>query len=65
METITRLQDITLFVPSNAAWEDESVKRIVQDKHRFKEILDLHYVREKLPLDKIKQKSINQVNFYI
>ncbi|XP_074115008.1 fasciclin 1 Fas1 domain-containing isoform X1 [Cotesia typhae] len=61
MDIITRLQDITLFAPSNAAWDEEGVKHILQDKKRFKEILNLHYVREKLPLDKIKQKSLNQM----
>lgn len=61
MDIITRLQDITLFAPSNAAWDEEGVKHILQDKKRFKDILNLHYVREKLPLDKIKQKSLNQV----
>ncbi|XP_044002634.1 fasciclin-1 isoform X3 [Aphidius gifuensis] len=61
MDTITRLQDITLFAPSNAAWEEEGVKHILQDRKRFKEILNLHYVKEKLPLDKIRQKSVNQM----
>ncbi|XP_057339478.1 fasciclin-1 isoform X3 [Microplitis mediator] len=61
MDIITRLQDITLFAPSNAAWDEEGVKHILQDKKRFKDILNLHYVREKLPLDKIKQKSLNQM----
>lgn len=65
MDRITKLQDITLFAPSNAAWEEEGVKHILQDKKRFREILNLHYVREKLPLDKIKQKSINQVSFLL
>ncbi|KAK0161204.1 hypothetical protein PV327_009699 [Microctonus hyperodae] len=61
MESITRQQDITLFAPSNAAWNEEGVRHILQDKERFKEILNLHFVRERLPLDKIKQKSVNQV----
>lgn len=61
METIMRQQDITLFAPSNAAWNEEGVRHILQDKERFKEILNLHFVRERLPLEKIKHKSVSQV----
>ncbi|KAK0079745.1 hypothetical protein PV325_000871 [Microctonus aethiopoides] len=63
METIMRQQDITLFAPSNAAWNEEGVRHILQDKERFKEILNLHFVRERLPLDKIKHKSVSQKSF--
>ncbi|XP_034949824.1 fasciclin-1 isoform X2 [Chelonus insularis] len=59
IDVITRHKDITVFAPSNAAWDEEGVKHIVQDKKRFREILNLHYVQERLPLDSIKQKSIS------
>lgn len=61
MSTISRLHDVTLFAPSNAALEEPGVQKILQNKERVKEILNLHYVKERLPLDKIKNKSVSQV----
>ncbi|XP_014486639.1 PREDICTED: fasciclin-1 isoform X2 [Dinoponera quadriceps] len=61
MSTISHLRDVTLFAPSNAALEEPGVKQILQDKKRVKEILNLHYVKERLPLEKIKDKTITQV----
>ncbi|CAL7940146.1 unnamed protein product [Xylocopa violacea] len=61
MNTINRLRDVTLFAPSNAAFEEPGVQKILQNKERVKEILNLHYVKELLPLDKIKNKSVNMV----
>ncbi|XP_025156872.1 fasciclin-1 isoform X3 [Harpegnathos saltator] len=60
MNTISHLRDVTLFAPSNAALEEPGVKQILQDKKRVKEILSLHYVKERLPLEKIKDKSVTQ-----
>lgn len=62
MSTISHLHDVTLFAPSNAALEDPVVKQILQDKKRVREILNLHYVKERLPLEKIKDKSFSQVS---
>nr|XP_012225914.1 PREDICTED: fasciclin-1 isoform X6 [Linepithema humile] len=52
---------VTLFAPNNEALEQMSVKQILQDKRRIKEILELHFVREKLSLDMIKNRSISLV----
>lgn len=62
MSTISHLRDVTLFAPSNAALEEPGVQQILQDKERVKDILNLHYVKERLPLDKIKNKSVSQVS---
>ena len=61
MSTISRLRNVTLFAPSNAALEEPGVQQILQDKERVKEILNLHYVKERLPLEIIKDKSVSQV----
>lgn len=60
MSTITHLHDVTLFAPSNEALNEPNVKQMLQDKNRMKEILKLHYVKERLTLDKIKDKSVSQ-----
>ncbi|XP_078040746.1 fasciclin 1 Fas1 domain-containing isoform X2 [Augochlora pura] len=61
MGTINQLREVTLFAPSNAALEEPGVQQILQDKERVKEILNLHYVKERLPIDRIKSKSVIQV----
>lgn len=61
MSTISHLRDVTLFAPSNAAFEEPGVQKILQDKERVKEMLNLHYVKDRLPIEKIKNKSVNQV----
>ncbi|KAK2584687.1 hypothetical protein KPH14_007026 [Odynerus spinipes] len=63
MTTISRLHDVTLFAPSNTALEEPGVQQILQDKRRVKEILNLHYVKERLPLEKIQNKSVSQKPF--
>ncbi|XP_046142475.1 fasciclin-1 isoform X3 [Osmia bicornis bicornis] len=60
MSTISHLRDVTLFAPSNAALEEPGVQQILQNKERVKDILNLHYVKERLPLDKIKNKTVSQ-----
>lgn len=62
MNSINHLRDVTLFAPSNAALEEPGVKQILQDKKRVKEILNLYYVKERLTLDNIKDKSVTQVS---
>lgn len=64
MSTISHLRDVTLFAPSNAAFEEPGVQKILQDKERVKEMLNLHYVKDRLPIEKIKNKSVNQVIYF-
>ncbi|XP_026298430.1 fasciclin-1 isoform X3 [Apis mellifera] len=63
MSTISHLRDVTLFAPSNAAFEEPGVQKILQDKERVKEMLNLHYVKDRLPIEKIKNKSVNQKSY--
>jgi len=62
MSTISYLREVTLFAPSNEALEEPGVKQMLQDKKRIREILKLHYVKEKLTIEHIKNKSISQVS---
>lgn len=67
MTSINHLSDVTLFAPSNEALNEPGVKQMLQDKNRMKEILKLHYVKERLTLEKIRDKSVSQVSpfFYL
>lgn len=65
MTSISHMRAVTLFAPSNEALEEPGVKQMLQDKKRIREILKLHYVKDKLPLDTIKNKSVNQVSLIV
>lgn len=62
MSTISHLRNVTLFAPSNEALEEPGVRQMLQDKKRIRDILKLHYVKERLTLDTIKNKSVSQVS---
>ncbi|XP_028030956.1 fasciclin-1 isoform X2 [Bombyx mandarina] len=58
---LTLAKDITLFAPSNEAWAELSVQNIIRNHQKLKEILNLHLVRERLPMDAIIHNNMNQL----
>lgn len=63
MTEITNMKSLTLFAPSNAAWENANLNNILQTKDKVKDILRMHLVADKLPLEKILSDNIIQVTF--
>ncbi|KAJ0178802.1 hypothetical protein K1T71_005577 [Dendrolimus kikuchii] len=61
LNELTLAKDITLFAPSNEAWADHSVQNIIRNSQKLKEILSLHLVRERLPMDAIIHNNMNQI----
>ncbi|KAK7793957.1 hypothetical protein R5R35_005820 [Gryllus longicercus] len=61
MQRITNMKELTLFAPSNAAWTDAYINKLLQDKPRLREILDLHLVEERLPVEEIVKNNKNQL----
>ncbi|XP_059487719.1 fasciclin-1 isoform X2 [Neocloeon triangulifer] len=61
MTQITNMKSLTLFAPSNAAWENANLNNILQTKDKVKEILRMHLVADKLPLEYILSQNIIQV----
>lgn len=55
------MKDLTVFAPSNEAWNDPNLQNIIRNKHRMSEILNLHLVRDRLNTEKIKNNNANQV----
>lgn len=45
---IETAKDITLFAPSNSAWDDGNLKNIVRRGNDFEELLKLHVVPNKV-----------------
>ncbi|XP_052740680.1 fasciclin-1 isoform X1 [Bicyclus anynana] len=60
LNELTMAKDITLFAPSNEAWNEISVQNIIRNHHKLLDILNLHLVRERLPLDAIIHNNMNQ-----
>ncbi|XP_041970413.1 fasciclin-1 isoform X2 [Aricia agestis] len=60
LNELTMAKDITLFAPSNDAWNEISVQNIIRNHQKLMEILNLHLVRERLPLDAIIHNNMNQ-----
>ncbi|XP_041970418.1 fasciclin-1 isoform X6 [Aricia agestis] len=61
LNELTMAKDITLFAPSNDAWNEISVQNIIRNHQKLMEILNLHLVRERLPLDAIIHNNMNQI----
>ncbi|XP_023947729.2 fasciclin-1 isoform X2 [Bicyclus anynana] len=61
LNELTMAKDITLFAPSNEAWNEISVQNIIRNHHKLLDILNLHLVRERLPLDAIIHNNMNQI----
>lgn len=63
IESIKRMRDVTLFAPSNNAWQDDNLKNVLRNEDKMREILNMHLVRDqRLSVEKIKQNNINQVS---
>lgn len=64
LRTIDKAQKVTLFAPSNEAWDDGNLKNLLRDP-KFKDILDMHLVVEhKLSLNNIEDNNRKHVNLY-
>ncbi|KAK6617553.1 hypothetical protein RUM44_005141 [Polyplax serrata] len=48
---------VTLFAPSNAAWSEMHLDQVMNDKKKLRQILDLHLVEMKLPMDVIMNNN--------
>lgn len=60
MHEITRMRDLTLFAPSNSAWSAAKIDTLYNPA-KLREILNLHLVRERLTVEKIRDENVNQV----
>ncbi|XP_068082628.1 fasciclin-1 [Anabrus simplex] len=61
MTNITNMKELTLFAPSNSAWGDTNINKLLNDRNKLREILNLHLVAERLPIDVILEQNKNMV----
>jgi uncharacterized surface protein with fasciclin (FAS1) repeats len=60
MHEITRSGDVTLFAPSNQAWSTANIDNLY-NREKLREILNLHLVRERLTVERIRDENKEQV----
>ncbi|XP_037026779.1 fasciclin-1 isoform X3 [Bradysia coprophila] len=61
MQKVNGMKDVTLFAPSNEAWNDPNLKNIIRNKEKMKEILNLHIVRDRLNTERMRQTNPNVI----
>ncbi|KAF4520035.1 hypothetical protein B566_EDAN008322 [Ephemera danica] len=62
MTRINLMKELTLFAPSNQAWESPVLKNIIGNNNKMRDILNMHVVPKKLPLDRIISENIFEEN---
>ncbi|KAG5673151.1 hypothetical protein PVAND_003219 [Polypedilum vanderplanki] len=60
MQAINNMKEVTLFAPSNEAWNRPEVRNILANKQKMREILNLHLVSDRYSAEKIRSNN-NQI----
>jgi len=61
LEKLTAMPNVTLFAPSNAAFNDQSIQSYLTNRTYIRSLLDLHIVNRRLSIDDIVAESIDKV----
>ncbi|KAL4122907.1 hypothetical protein QTP88_015158 [Uroleucon formosanum] len=61
LEKLTAMPNVTLFAPSNAAFNDQSIQSYLLNRTYIRSLLDLHIVNRRLSIDDIVAESIDTV----
>ncbi|XP_017847725.1 fasciclin-1 isoform X4 [Drosophila busckii] len=61
LEGINNLSEVTILAPSNEAWNVSSIDNIIRDRKRMTDILNMHIIKDRLNVDKIRQKNANMI----
>lgn len=65
MERLEKMDNVTLFAPSNGAFEDSSIQSYLSNRTYIKSLLNLHIVNRRLSVNDIEAESIDKVyNLY-
>ncbi|KAH8388654.1 hypothetical protein KR093_011727 [Drosophila rubida] len=61
LQGINDLSEVTILAPSNEAWNISSIDNIVRDRKKMTDILNMHIIRDRLNVEKIRQKNANLI----
>lgn len=61
LEKLNAMPNVTLFAPSNAAFNDQSIQSYLTNRTYIRSLLELHIVNRRLSVDDIVAESIDKV----
>lgn len=61
LEQLNAYPNVTLFAPSNAAFNDLTIQPYLNNRTYIRSLLNLHIVNRRLSLDDIDSESVNKV----
>ncbi|XP_034661750.1 fasciclin-1 isoform X10 [Drosophila subobscura] len=61
LDDITNLSEVTILAPSNDAWNASLIENLLRNRKKMREILNMHIIRDRLNVDKIRQKNANMI----
>ncbi|KAI8122940.1 Fasciclin-1 [Lucilia cuprina] len=61
LDDINNFGDVTILAPSNEAWNNSAINNIIRDVPKMREILNMHIIKDRLNVDKIKEKNQNLI----
>ncbi|XP_064549352.1 fasciclin-1 isoform X7 [Drosophila montana] len=61
LEGINNLSEVTILAPSNEAWNVSSIDNIIRDRKKMTDILNMHIIKDRLNVEKIRQKNANMI----
>lgn len=64
LERLNAYPNVTLFAPSNAAFNDLTIQPYLSNRTYIRSLLDLHIVNRRLSLDDIDSESVNKVSWF-
>ncbi|XP_043862208.1 fasciclin-1 isoform X11 [Drosophila santomea] len=61
LDDINSLTEVTILAPSNEAWNSSNIDNVLRDRNRMRQILNMHIIKDRLNVDKIKEKNANLI----
>ncbi|XP_055908400.1 fasciclin-1 isoform X3 [Eupeodes corollae] len=61
LDDINKLGEVTILAPSNEAWNQSFINNIIRNREKMREILNMHIIKDRLNVEKIRQKNQNMI----
>uniref|UniRef100_B3NZC8 GG21753 n=1 Tax=Drosophila erecta TaxID=7220 RepID=B3NZC8_DROER len=61
LDDINSLTEVTILAPSNEAWNSSNINNVLRDRNKMRQILNMHIIKDRLNVDKIRQKNANLI----
>ncbi|XP_070142440.1 fasciclin-1 isoform X5 [Drosophila kikkawai] len=61
LDDINNLSEVTILAPSNEAWNSSNINNILRDRNKMRQILNMHIIKDRLNVEKIRQKNANLI----